>query len=382
MFHIIQIIYIFLISELCSSKHLLRDNAIQKVSRNRENIIRKDVVSINDFLSPSNDKETQIKLRIGSHNNMITKDGMGNKIVDRKSENYVTTKNILKRQDRVVHNKKKPLKHFQDRPEETSFKNLELKSFDKYKKEAFDGKLSSSLLSSSSQLPLSREKKPMQCRQYVSEAIMNASDIKDECEGFRRAFDESCSMIQDNHRRRLLSLNTKSKSPIKKIINAITRRIFLSTETNKKYDNHGRNLQEVNNNRYRELPQLSLPTNKHVDYQMITKSLLLQDDNDNKNQKSSVKETIKTLLQSQAQEVLTADSEKSDNKKCCASILSVYHEHCEYKDDDDLNDGLLFGIVAIVACSFLVKSLIRYFKIRWLPEAAGCIIVGSKYIFI
>lgn len=63
---------------------------------------------------------------------------------------------------------------------------------------------------------------------------------------------------------------------------------------------------------------------------------------------------------------------------CCASIVNVFHENCSVDDEDEISDRRLFIVVAVIALCGLVKSLIRHFQIRWLPEAAGCILVGGK----
>ena len=63
-------------------------------------------------------------------------------------------------------------------------------------------------------------------------------------------------------------------------------------------------------------------------------------------------------------------------RACCASILNVYHENCNVDAEEEISDKRLFIVVLIMAFCGMVKSLIRHFKIRWLPEAAGCILVG------
>ena len=70
------------------------------------------------------------------------------------------------------------------------------------------------------------------------------------------------------------------------------------------------------------------------------------------------------------------DESSVEARTCCASILNVFHEHCDHPDEDDFDDKRLFIIVFVIAVCSMVKSLIRHFKIRWLPEAAGCILVG------
>lgn len=61
---------------------------------------------------------------------------------------------------------------------------------------------------------------------------------------------------------------------------------------------------------------------------------------------------------------------------CCRSILKVFHDECDTPEEEEFNDKRLFVIVCVIALCGVVKSLIRHFKLRWLPEAGGCILVG------
>ncbi|CAB9502930.1 Probable Na(+)/H(+) antiporter nhx [Seminavis robusta] len=70
------------------------------------------------------------------------------------------------------------------------------------------------------------------------------------------------------------------------------------------------------------------------------------------------------------------DPTSVEARACCASILNVYHENCNVDAEEEISDKRLFIVVLIMAFCGMVKSLIRHFKIRWLPEAAGCILVG------
>mmetsp|Transcript_25191 Transcript_25191/g.37554 ORF Transcript_25191/g.37554 Transcript_25191/m.37554 type:complete len:1222 (-) Transcript_25191:33-3698(-) len=76
------------------------------------------------------------------------------------------------------------------------------------------------------------------------------------------------------------------------------------------------------------------------------------------------------------------DPESVEARTCCASILKVFHDHCDRPTDNDYSDTRLFVIIAVIGFCGMVKSLIRYFRIRWLPEAAGCILVGVMGGFI
>ena len=70
------------------------------------------------------------------------------------------------------------------------------------------------------------------------------------------------------------------------------------------------------------------------------------------------------------------DPSSVEARTCCASILNVFHEHCDHPDAEELTDSRLFIVVFVIAFCGMVKSLIRHFQLRWLPEAGGCILVG------
>jgi len=72
------------------------------------------------------------------------------------------------------------------------------------------------------------------------------------------------------------------------------------------------------------------------------------------------------------------DPSSVEARTCCASILNVYHELCSSDEEEQVSDSRLFFLVLVMALCGMVKSLIRHFKILWLPEAAGCILVGGK----
>ncbi|GAX10605.1 hypothetical protein FisN_14Lh107 [Fistulifera solaris] len=84
----------------------------------------------------------------------------------------------------------------------------------------------------------------------------------------------------------------------------------------------------------------------------------------------------------------TADPPYEPNSRegriCCVSILNVYQENCSPLPEDDVSDRRLLFVVFVMAMCCILKSLIRHFKILWLPEAAGCILVGvmSGYILM
>ncbi|KAI2510499.1 Sodium hydrogen exchanger [Fragilaria crotonensis] len=138
---------------------------------------------------------------------------------------------------------------------------------------------------------------------------------------------------------------------------------------------------------------LTLPTaNQHVSDTMLGETLLLQkEDTIQKVFDSIVNQTNVTLnnaavdaaASSKAVQEVTAavsavlnDPTSVEARICCASILNVFHENCDTPDEEVVSDKKLFLIVFVLAFCGMVKSLIRHFQIRWLPEAAGCILVG------
>lgn len=81
---------------------------------------------------------------------------------------------------------------------------------------------------------------------------------------------------------------------------------------------------------------------------------------------------------------LLNDPTSVEARTCCTSILNVYHENCSSDDEEDISDRRLFLIVLVMALCGVVKSLIRHYRMVWLPEAAGCILVGiaSGYVLM
>lgn len=77
---------------------------------------------------------------------------------------------------------------------------------------------------------------------------------------------------------------------------------------------------------------------------------------------------------------LLNDPSSVEARTCCTSVLSVFHEICSVDEEESLSDRQLFISVAVIVVCGLVKSLIRHFQIRWLPEAAGCVLVGGKFL--
>jgi len=64
-----------------------------------------------------------------------------------------------------------------------------------------------------------------------------------------------------------------------------------------------------------------------------------------------------------------------ENWECCSSLHTFYSDHC--RGLGDLTESLLGFVLALIAC-VMIKSLLQRFKIHWLPESAGCILVGGE----
>jgi hypothetical protein len=142
---------------------------------------------------------------------------------------------------------------------------------------------------------------------------------------------------------------------------------------------------------------LTLPTsNQHMSGTMLSETLLLQKEDTVKiAMKAAANHTTNATTNeaaddpaasSKAVQDATAavsavlnDPSSVEARTCCASILNVFHENCDTPDQEVVSDRKLFLIVFVIAICGMVKSLIRHYQIRWLPEAAGCILVGGTY---
>jgi hypothetical protein len=342
----------------------------------------------------------------------------------------------------------------------------------------------------------------LMCRDSVIDYVINATDLKDECDGLKKAFTKTCadeSSSEDDaeevpsatsdvssgkntpRRRRLLvaeeyyaqSLERRNEhhNPLiywQHHIHRLTYLIrqhhwlFLRPEpvfiaedatlmeweeaqyqVNQDWDvppspNHGRKLVETpvatptSNassasssssgsafseavapenktkaiNVYKPKLSLELPTtNQHVSEKMLSETLMLQNEgksiasavkaaqNTTNNNKSndtttttstpaSVYAAASNKAMSDTSEMVSAvlnDPTSVEARTCCTSILNVFHENCSAGEEEELSDKRLFIVVFVIAICGLVKSLIRHFHLRWLPEAAGCILVGGTY---
>jgi len=138
------------------------------------------------------------------------------------------------------------------------------------------------------------------------------------------------------------------------------------------------------------LANLALPVkSKHVSEKTLTETLMLQQDD--KLMKTVASEQEHTATEAKADAAVSSkavsdaadmisnvlnDPTSVEARTCCTSILNVFHENCNVDQEEELSDRRLLVGVAVIACCGLIKSLIRHFQIRWLPEAAGCIMVG------
>jgi NhaP-type Na+/H+ or K+/H+ antiporter len=301
----------------------------------------------------------------------------------------------------------------------------------------------------------------LQCRASVVAFVINSTDKNDECEGLRKAFDQTCSdattnshsqsttqhhhpnrqQRQQQHVRRNLSLldatveqhYTKKRqrrsshdlTPLMKTIESIPmEEMDENSRPIRSADNEDENDEEEpavlsrrqsgddtnnnNNNNNNEVPvkkQLSpsLPTSsKHIDQATLQDAVILQKETTTENIVEAVMAATNQTTNHEGQDSVSmtqAKKEASDSSKavstatavvsavlndpetveatkCCASIIDVYHEYCDNPGDQEISDRRLFVIVFVIAICGMVKSLIRHFQVRWLPEAAGCILVG------
>jgi hypothetical protein len=152
---------------------------------------------------------------------------------------------------------------------------------------------------------------------------------------------------------------------------------------------HRRRLEQVASNKTnsKALSQsLSLPTSKqHLSQSTLSETLMLQQGDKiiekatNQSQAATdAASSSKAMKESSAAvSALLNDPSSVEARTCCASILNVYHDHCSIDPEEDVSDSRLVFVIFVMACCGVVKSLIRHFRILWLPEAAGCIIVGG-----
>ena len=307
------------------------------------------------------------------------------------------------------------------------------------------------------------------CRKSVVNFVINATDIKDECEGLKKAFDKTCSNNDESsegsggggaggsqrrnrrRRQRVVEVKTLHAAHIKLFVHRQyrwirhwTKQIFGASEfffseeavvqayddaqclvdDNVDYwaysdlrkrwsvqqdverrrlqdalaeaDSDGSSATTTNNKTLPIRPppvSLDLPTSsEHISDKVLSEALLLQQGNKmiEKAHNESAKKNVEALKDAKASSKAVAETNAAvaallndpssiEARTCCASILSVYHENCSTDDEEQFSDSRLFLVVFVLAVCGMVKSLIRHFKLLWLPEAAGCILVGGTF---
>ena len=284
------------------------------------------------------------------------------------------------------------------------------------------------------------------CRDSVLDYVVNATDLKDECDGLKKAYTQTCSADGDvneqqdglsRKRRRNRRLATERKLIVyleqewsrwshyiqsqwsQWFEYSVSTHRFLSVDENpdalensQQSDLHNdesstgsklspildqdSSMESQNKNKTsgnvnkKALANLALPVNtKHVSGKMLAETLMLQQDN---KIMKVVNQTNLTVTEAQADAAVSSkavadaadmisnvlnDPTSVEARTCCTSILNVFHENCNINEEEELSDRRLFVGVTVIALCGLIKSLIRHFQISWLPEAAGCIMVGG-----
>lgn len=322
----------------------------------------------------------------------------------------------------------------------------------------------------------------LECRASVVAFVINATDVRDECDGLRRAFDKTCSVVhqgdsgggvaavagagahdprQHEGQRRRLSERGRPRLPslvpeaLWTKVGRAGRRLWDGDQpktTNRTLreaspsDKHGqsteRKLDEVvpeeppvqQQKHEQPMVSLNIPTaDKHISEEMLADALLLQEADTQATQQQQPSEqqshqdseqapgelahakdqppqsqnvapepvansnvtavspaadaaiqdaaesagAIRTAVET-VKNSMNKDPKSVEARTCCASILSVFHEHCDPTTTgvEDYSDRRLLVVVFVITVCGMVKSLIRHLGIRWLPEAGGCILVG------
>ncbi len=282
----------------------------------------------------------------------------------------------------------------------------------------------------------------LECPAHVVSFVVNATDVKDECDGLRKAFDQTCGgsatrKTNDNNggfqgsRRRLMDdgliadstdeyhdtgffSNALTWKPVRNYLKTRLMTMKDPGKTRKLYNRVLENEKLVPTEGHDVVKPLSpsLPTtSSEVAESMATDALALNanlediakaiEDIHNKTDATHAVQEQEThkrgsiLHPHHDHEPSTAEEEEEELKStavavsavinnpktietqvCCKSILTIFHEECDTPEEEEFNDKRLFVIVCVIALCGMVKSLIRHFQLRWLPEAGGCIIVG------
>jgi len=248
----------------------------------------------------------------------------------------------------------------------------------------------------------------LKCPASVINFVINATDAKDECDGLRKAFDKTCSGHghgdhSGGHERRRLMLEENDNSlhlfgSFKRFAKSITptlRRKLQeeSSEIALQVEDDGEIEEEEEENEEKHI-SLTLPTaTGHMTDEMAEDMLGLNNElsdiaktigeignkthyyNSTSHQSASGYEQFDTAAAAAVSAVIHRP-EVIEVQSCCRSIIQVFHDECDNPEDEEYADRRLFVIVCVIALCGMIKSLIRHFKIRWLPEAGGCILVG------
>ena len=337
----------------------------------------------------------------------------------------------------------------------------------------------------------------LECRASVVAFVINATDVKDECDGLRKAFDKTCSVqhslnggggggdgkgttgesnnalrrrwrrrLQERGKPRLSNLlsaalqrellsvrvtfmsrmrrlrqwqwgdGTSENETFKKqeeewivtemgVYRRLSSRMEVEERRNQEEEEKGQSVAEAiegvphAHQKKEEQPpiiSLNIPTaEKHISEETLNDALLLQDSKAetsvDQQQQPLTQETMEGVDGADAQTVhegiatnaeaavaakdaaesaeairtatdavknIMSDPKSVEARTCCASILSVFHEHCDPTTTgvEDYSDRRLLVVVFVITVCGMVKSIIRHLNIRWLPEAGGCILVG------
>lgn len=288
------------------------------------------------------------------------------------------------------------------------------------------------------------------CHESAISYVVNATDLRDECDGLKKAFAKFCDGDDEDEQskteRRLTAEGDSLLSPRNPILQwresllrlksclwwhsqsdlswsdgesapeRVPRKLqdaIEFSEAEQRIDTEDSGINEVVSNPAEKKRQvnesrnthigskekakttnLSLPTTKHsVSEKMLGEALLLQREEKIISEVKAVRETnapnetqdnvaaASIRAVSETVDVVSSvlnDPSSVEARTCCASILNVFHETCSVDQEEELSDKRLVVVVVVIALCGWVKSLIRYFQIRWLPEAAGCIVVGGE----
>ena len=272
----------------------------------------------------------------------------------------------------------------------------------------------SDVMKASLPTPTSAAEKLM-CPKYVVEFVINATDTKDECDGLRKAYDFTCGGGRTTKKkgsgihRRLLQLvvdwkeyeQDKPEQQTHASTRSTTTWSYLNSRLHHFLPNR-RILQEEKDevlttkdeNKHVPIsPALPITEEEEITDEIAAGALSLNADLnemtqivDNNESQTGIENPSTSTDNDGGDDVegLDATTATTDNipppvyetQTCCKSILQVFHEECDSNEDEGYDDKRLFVIVLVIALCLWVKSLIRHFNVRWIPEAGGCILVG------